>query len=1330
MFHCLCNSGPSEAACTLEKDSMATDALVSVVVGDLYSIAKDGLSSLFGVENEVDELSSTFSAIQAVLEDAERHQVTNMRVRDWLLELKEVAYEVEDILDEWVTDAFISQEDKDETRHPKRVRLSFLSPYQYFKQVKLQYDIGQRIRETTKRLSEISIKKEKFNLRELNTREDMLVPNKEERQTSSLVDESEIFGRDDFKKSIIEQLVSETSQEEKSVSVISIVGMGGLGKTTLAQLIYNDDRVMAHFEKRIWVCVSDPFDVNRIAIKVIESVGGCGSASNNPDLDTLQRNLREAIDKKKFLLVLDDVWDENGRLWQKLRVPLMGAASGSKVVVTTRSRQVAEAMETTLIHKLGVLSESDCWKLFKYKALRGTEDEECQELTEIGEKIVERCKGVPLAIRALGSLLLANRKKWYWEHVLESEIWKWDIPKDDAILPALLLSYYNLPPRLQRCFSFCSVFPKDHEIEKDELVKLWMAHGIIKSEKAKKDVTEEIGEMYFDYLLTRSLFQDAEKDIDGNVVQCKMHDLVHDLATFVSSGDCRNMEAGDSELSSIKCHHLSLLVNYNVPSIPSSLCSAEHLRTLLLLGSSTFKEVPHSLFNHLKFLRALDLSGSEIENLPSSLGELKLLRYLDLSWTYIKELPDFVTDLRNLQTLKLNECDDLRSLPSGMSKMVKLRHLEIEETDNLTVLPNGLGKMTSLRTLSKFLLGDENKGCKIGELKDLNLLRGELSIENLGRVMNLNDASEAELHKKSDLHVLSLCWNGKSDEEWRTLGDDEMERMKSLLEGLRPPHSNLKELQIKNYAGAKFPNWLEDSKFSSLVRVILNNCRKCILLPGLGKLHSLKYLRIYGADEVKVVGCEFYGIVNDAGAKETRFPKLEELCFQSMLKWEEWKLTREYGKVMPSLKKLEIINCKKLKATPHCLPSILREVTIKNCNGVIWAPDNPLPHLLHLILRNVRGMSSKPLPSLPALETLEIDGFSCESLPSNGWGLLDSLQTLLIKNCERLSSLPEGLIQLKALQTLEVKNCKQLSSLPEVLGQLKALQTLHISNCERLSSLPEGLGQLKALQTLHISNCERLSSLPEVLGQLKALQTLHISICERLSSLPEGLGQLKALQTLHISHCERLSSLPEGLGQLNALQTLHIWNCERLSSLPEGLGQLKALQTLGISKCKQLSSLPEVLGQLKALQTLHISNFERLSSLPEGLGKLKALQTLHILDCKRLSSLPEGLGQLNALQTLRIMGCERLSSLFDGFEQLKSLCGLNIWNCPQLRHLPNLQRLTALEWLSIGRSRRNGDTISNFKPSKFLLQQCIREYGRRALKLNGRRACSEWVNGR
>ncbi|XXG50977.1 hypothetical protein AAC387_Pa02g4855 [Persea americana] len=1032
------------------------DALVSFVVEELGAIVKDEVGLLACVQSDLERLSRTFSAIQALLVDAERKQVTTKGVRDWLGKIKEVAYEVEDILDEWRLDAFTSQHDEDEDGIGKiqKVRSCLLFPCLCFKQVKLRHDIGHRIREVSKRLNEISKEKSDFNLKEVEEREVMSGLNKEERETGSFIDESKIFGRDEVKKRIINQLVSETGREEKSVSVVSIVGMGGLGKTTLARLVYNDAEVEAYFEKRIWVCASDPFDVNRIATEVIKSMGR--SISNNANFATLQGNLHEAVSKTRFLLMLDDVWNENDALWEKLSVPLKDAAQGSKVVVTTRSHRVAVAMDTPRInvHELGILSNSDCWEVFNSRALKGTEEENCRELMEIGEKIVGRCKGVPLAVKAVGSLLRNRRAKHYWKHVLDSEIWEWDITNDDihknGILPALLLSYDNLPSHLKRCFSFCSVFPKDHVIEKDELVKLWMAHGIIKSVKAKKDDIEEIGEIYFDDLLTHSLFQDAEKDSHGNIVRCKMHDLVHDLATFVSSGEYCSMEAG-SKLCSIKCHHLSLLVNDDVSSIPSLLCNVERLHTLLLFrDSDDIEAVLDTLFNPLRYLRALDLSGACIENLPSFIGKLKHLRYLSLCRSDIKELPEFVTNLCNLQTLKLNACKSLCILPSGMSKMVKLRHLEIEKTDNLKDLPNGLGRLSALRTLCKFPVGDENKGCKIEELKELNLLRGKLSINNLERVMNEDDARKAELHNKKDLHVLSLCCNHKSHEEWKTLGDDEMKRMDSVLEGLRPPHSNLKELKIENYAGSKLPSWLEDSRFSSLVTVVLEECKR--------------------------------------------------------------------------------------------------------------------------------------LSSLP-----------------EGLGQLKALQTLYIRDCERLSSLPEGLGQLKALQTLDIRDCERLSSLPEGLGQLKALQTLDIKNCERLSSLPEGLGQLKALQTLHIWNCERLSSLPEGLGQLKALQTLHIWNCERLSSLPEGLGQLKALQTLYIGNCERLSSLPEGLGQLKALRALDIENCERLSSLFDGFEQLKSLCRLEIWDCPQLRPLPN----LQRLTTIKTLSIHRCPLVMERLEKEK-----------------------------------------------------------------------------------------------------------------------------
>ncbi|KAJ8619773.1 hypothetical protein MRB53_028302 [Persea americana] len=1077
-----------------QKESM--EAIVSVVAAELGAMIKNEVGLSIDVKKEVEKLRSRVTAIQAVLGKAEKKQFTDTTVRDWLGKIKKVVYEVEDILDEWRTDAFLSQRDKDDIGNQRTVGfLSFLAR-PFFKRPKLLHETGHRIRELTERLDGISKDKIDFSLNEDHQIEEVeFMPNMKERETGSLIDESKIFGRDCDKESIINKLVSETNTEQKSVSIISIVGMAGLGKTTLAQLVCNDESVKTHFKQIIWVCVSDPFDVKKIATEVIESMGG--SNPKNPNLNTLQHSLHEVVGKMRFLLVLDDVWNEDETQWEKLRVPLIGAVQGSKILVTTRSRKVAEVMETTHFLDLEHLSHSNCWNLFKSIAFKGAEDEELLELTKVGEEIVGRCKGLPLAVRAVRSLLGRRRTYGYWKHILESRIWEWDV----GILPSLLLSYYSLPLHLKRCFSFCSLFPKDFEMNKDELVKLWMAHGLIESEKADIEVDiEEIGEMYFDDLLARSLFQDAKKDDDGNINGCKIHDLVHDLATRVTDGDYRYMENAHSP---INCHHLTLLRDFYVPYIPSSLCEATRLRTLLLLAGSIFpwgelSGILDSLFNHLKFLRALDVSKTFLENLPSSIGKLKHLRYLNLSHSVIKKLPESVTNLCNLQTLKLNGCERLCVLPSGMGKMVKLRHLEIEMTFNLTFLPNGLGNLTTLRTLCKFPVGDEKRDCKIGELKNLNLLRGELRIENLERVMNVNEAREAELNKKSYLQTLYFNYKDKTDEEWRMSGDGEMERMEGVFKGLGPLHSNLKELEINNYAGSKFSSWLEDSAFSSLTEVRLQDCRKLRLLPGLGNLCSLKCLKIYGADEVKVVGDEFCG---NGDGKGRVFPKLEKLYFHFMENWEEWKLTDEYQEVMPSLKKLKITNCKKLKAFPDRLPNNLRKVIVVECKEVTCMSFNALPFLE---LLSVGGHVKVILSLYPALKTLKISKASYETLPCDGWELLESLHTIQIFDCPRLAFLPDGMGKLKAFQILHIEHCDQLTYLPEGLGQLETLHTLKIYCCSGFTSLFNGSEQLKALRHLEIKNCDGLN--------------LHICACPELRHFPP-LQHLTALGVFEIGWC-------------------------------------------------------------------------------------------------------------------------------------------------------------------------------------------------------------------
>ncbi|XXG50817.1 hypothetical protein AAC387_Pa02g4739 [Persea americana] len=274
------------------------DALVSSVVDELCAIAKDKVVLLFVVKKEVRKLFSTFTAIQAVLEDAERQQVSKNAVKDWLRKLKEVTFEVEDILDEWRIEAFRSREDGDDILKCKKVRSCFLFPCPCFKQVKLRLDTGHRIREISDRLNQISMEKNAFNFNAVSKREVGDKPMMNERETTSLIDKLEIFGRDAVKDEIVNELVCETSKEERPFSVVSIVGMGGLGKTTLAQLVYNDETMMKHFEKRIWVCVSEDYDVKKILTKVIESMGE--SAGGNLTWISCSRDLMHLLAKTGF----------------------------------------------------------------------------------------------------------------------------------------------------------------------------------------------------------------------------------------------------------------------------------------------------------------------------------------------------------------------------------------------------------------------------------------------------------------------------------------------------------------------------------------------------------------------------------------------------------------------------------------------------------------------------------------------------------------------------------------------------------------------------------------------------------------------------------------------------------------------------------------------------------------------------------------------------------------------------------------------------------------------------------------------------------------------
>ena len=280
----------------------------------------------------------------------------------------------------------------------------------------------------------------------------------------------------------------------------------------------------------------------------------------NPE--ALQQKIQKSIYGKKFLLVLDDVWTEDYQLWEQLKNCLKCGGGGSRILVTTRNESVARMMRSTYMHSLGSLPLEQCRALFSQIAFWGKSTDKIEELEETGKKIADKCKGLPLAVKALGSLMQSKNNKEDWENVLNSEMWELDV-FEEKLSPALLLSYYDLPPPLKQCFSYCAIFPKDHTIQIDDLIKLCMAQSYLDSKSDRE--METIGREYFENLAAQSFFQDFEKDDKGNIVRCKIHDRVHDLAQFLTNNeclivedDCENLKAN---LSRQKGRHATLIVH-------------------------------------------------------------------------------------------------------------------------------------------------------------------------------------------------------------------------------------------------------------------------------------------------------------------------------------------------------------------------------------------------------------------------------------------------------------------------------------------------------------------------------------------------------------------------------------------------------------------------------------------------------------------------------------------------------------------------------------------------------------------------------------------------
>ncbi|XP_056175046.1 disease resistance protein RGA2-like [Syzygium oleosum] len=662
------------------------------------SFASQKIQLLCSAKDELQSLEGTVQTIQAVLLDAEKQQWHNNELKLRLKRLNDVLCELQDLLDDVATED-LRWKVTSGNKMSKAVCVFFSKS----NQLAYRFKVANKIQELRKKLDQIKNDQE-LNLERHLSEETLSIVR---RTTHSFACEEEIIGREEDKKEIIAHLLHSSSRE--SVSVVSIVSIGGLGKTTLADLVHNDENVKECFKLKMRVCHGDPkiFDVDLIIKEILKSAKY--QCQEDPEMnrnlegieniskDQLRRLLRKVLDRKKYLLVLDDLWNDDRQRWLELRPLLMGGSRGSKILITTRNQSVVQATDAnSVIHDLHGLYEDKSWELFKKLAFGDGEESLDSKLEEIGRDIVKKCAGVPLAIKTMGSLLYAKNEK-EWLKFKEHELSKID-KSEHEIMEVLKLSYDHLPLHLKHGFAYCALFPKDYVFDKQTMIQLWMAQGFIESLEGNEDL-EETGDSYVSDLLDRSFLEfETVDDYTGEVKMFKMHDPIHDLALRVAGDECKMVNLNEGGICE-GIRHASFVSQSSSPQDVTSILEPNNLRTFLALKESkTF--VQNGILSKFRHCRVLVLGYAHF-GIPTSLGSRsKHLRFLDISENQSMEsMPNSIIDLVNLHTLKLSNCKNLKTLPRDLKKLVNLRHLLINGCDSLSHLPS-LSEFPSLRTLN------------------------------------------------------------------------------------------------------------------------------------------------------------------------------------------------------------------------------------------------------------------------------------------------------------------------------------------------------------------------------------------------------------------------------------------------------------------------------------------------------------------------------------------------------------------------------------------------------------------------------------------------------
>uniref|UniRef100_A0A0D9V6E1 NB-ARC domain-containing protein n=1 Tax=Leersia perrieri TaxID=77586 RepID=A0A0D9V6E1_9ORYZ len=829
-------------------------SLIQAIAPLLTSTATDQGRQLLATGRDVGWLRDELHNMQNFLHEMEVSRIEgkgSMATEAWIGQMRDIMLDSEDIID--IFDA------------------GHVDGCCVLGHLRTRHDLGVQIRRIQTQLSDISRRRTEYAVQRPTEVSDRWIHGL--LASSPLVHDKDIIGLDRDLAMLLRYILDDGME----LSVVSLVGMGGVGKTTLAKKVYNHPDVKKHFDRCSWIYVSNTMELGNVLRELAKGLmripsGEVSSLSEKQ----LQELLLSGLDNKRFFVVFDDVWDTG--LWDVIKLVLPRKDHGSKVLVTTRNAVVADSVVDTKshVHRLPPLSSEDSWNLFCKKAF--LQDGMCPDgLKETAKVIVKKCNGLPLAIVAAGSMMSRReRTDTAWRHVLDNI--QTDLSNSKMeVQQTLLLSYVDLPRPLKPCFLLLSVIPYDSEISRKKLVRLWIAEGFVKE---NADETLEISaEKYLMELINRSMVEVAIVSCSGRVKACRVHDLLHDLAIFLSKNDRFSTICHEKD-ASVSDRRISLQTS----GVSFSNRNKKRLRSVFMFSNSAQDVLECNIVaRSFRLVRVLDLEDGNVLELPNEIGGLLHLRYLGLRGTKLKKLPRTLHKLHQLQTLDIRRTH-IKKITFEISCLRNLRHLEMKQGDHSIHVPIGLDLLYNLQVLT----GLQASATVIHEISNIPKLK-KLSIEDLKN----GDAEKlcSSLKNLKELLYLSIFLSDGTD---------------SLDLATFKPSSCLQKLHLSGSLRA-LPDWF--SQLHSLTKLRLSFSQlQDDPLPILVRLPNLLFLQLNRAYQGRVMKCYCPG-----------FSKLKIFIITELEGLEEWDV--EEG-AMPSIQEVWIMLCSKLTTVPSGFQSL------------------------------------------------------------------------------------------------------------------------------------------------------------------------------------------------------------------------------------------------------------------------------------------------------------------------------------------------------------------------------------------------------------------------